>query len=164
MTSESSPKDIYLGLRSQIFGLSPGKIGIALNAPDTEPFAAVMDWGLAGGVATVVAIADGTVSIYLSSGGGSIGGGQGHPSIRQAGRDFLNLAKQSFPRMHSATEYPLPEVAGVFFYVCTKVGVFSTQTSEKELNLTQHPLRNLGDAAQRIISEYRVVQQSAQKK
>src|SRR5258706_9121922 len=69
-------KNPYLGLRSQILELKRQKIGLAAPAKPTEPWAAVMDWGVTNGTAPVVAISDGTASIYLSSGGGSIGGGE----------------------------------------------------------------------------------------
>src|SRR4051812_42040015 len=35
----------------------------------------VMDWSLGGGLATLIAIDDGTVSLYLNPGGGVIGAG-----------------------------------------------------------------------------------------
>src|SRR5215470_15513375 len=40
---------------------------------------AVMDWGHGGGLATLVALDDDTVSLYLNPGGGIIGAGS-HPS------------------------------------------------------------------------------------
>jgi len=120
-----------------------------------------MDWGVNNGTATVVAVADGTVSIYLSGGGGSLGGGQGHAAIRAAGQKFLNLAKESLPRMQKTTEYPLPGRGQVYFYVRTTEGVFTARTSQEELNSRSHPFRYLGDAAQEIITQYRQVQSNS---
>jgi hypothetical protein len=117
-----------------------------------------MDWGVNNGTATVVAVADGTVSIYLSGGGGSIGGGQGRAAIREAGQKFLNLAKESLSRMQKTTEYPLPGKGQVYFYVRTDAEVFTARTSQEELNSQRHPLRALGDAAQEIITKYRQLQ------
>src|SRR5215469_4352920 len=113
----SSRKDVYLGLRSQILQLSRDKCGLPATAGPTEPCAVLMDWGVNNGTATVVAVADGTVSIYLSSGGGSIGGGQGYAVIREAGQKFLNLAKESLSRMQKTSEYPLPGKGQVYFYI-----------------------------------------------
>ncbi len=117
-----------------------------------------MDWGVNNGTATVVAVADGTVSIYLSSGGGSLGGGQGHAAIREAGHKFLNLAKESLSKMQKTMEYPLPSKGQVYFYVRTSGGVFTARTSQEELNSRSHPLRSLGDAAQEIITKYRQIE------
>src|SRR4029077_10438111 len=71
----TEPKSIYLGLREQALNLKREKIGLPTPAKPTQPWAALMDWSLGSGTATVVAISDGTASVYLSSGGGSIGGG-----------------------------------------------------------------------------------------
>ena len=154
----SSGQDVYLGLRNQILHLTPENCGLPARAVPTEPCAVLMDWGVNNGTATVVAVADGTVSIYLSSGGGSIGGGQGHAAIREAGQKFLNLSKESLPQMQKTTEYPLPDKGQVYFYVRTAAGVFTARTSQEELNSRTHPLRSLGDAAQEIITQYRQIQ------
>ena len=154
----SSRKDVYLGLRNQILHLSRENCGLPATAGPSEPCAALMDWGVNNGTATVVAVAEGTVSIYLSSGGGSLGGGQGHAAIREAGRKFLNLAKESLPKMQKTMEYPLPGRGQVYFYVRTGVGVFTARTSQEELNSHSHPLRSLGDAAQEIITKYRQIE------
>ena len=154
----SSRKDVYLGLRNQILHLTPENCGLPARAAPTELCAVLMDWGVNNGAATVVAVADGTVSIYLSSGGGSIGGGQGHAAIREAGQKFLNLSKESLPQMQETTEYPLPDKGQVYFYVRTAAGVFTARTTQEELNSRTHPLRSLGDAAQEIITQYRQIQ------
>ena len=153
----SSRRDVYLGLRNQVLQLSREKCGLPSSAAPTEPCAALMDWGVGAGTATVVAVADGTVSIYLSSGGGSIGGGQGHAAIREAGQRFLNLAKESLSKMQKTTEYPLPGKGQIYFYVRTDAGVFTARASQEELSSHRHPLSALGDAAQEIITQYRQI-------
>lgn len=156
-TTKASGKDVYLGLREQILKLSRDKCGLPAIAAPTEPCAALMDWGVNAGTATVVAVADGTVSIYLSSGGGSIGGGQSHATIRDAGRRFLGLAKDSLSKMEKTDEYPLPGKGQVYFYVRTDAGVFTARTSQQEMSSHRHPLSALGDAAQEIITQYRQI-------
>ena len=116
-----------------------------------------MDWGVSSGTATVVAVADGTVSVYLSSGGGSIGGGQSHAAIREAGRKFLDLAKGSLSKMQKTTDYPLPDKGQVYFYVRTDAGVFTARASQEELSAHRNPFSALGDAAQEIITQYRQI-------
>src|SRR5215468_5447884 len=60
--------------RAMLSGLPPGTPGGIRGA--------VMDWNLGGGLATLVAIEDGTVSLYLNPGGGIIGAGT-HASVAQ---------------------------------------------------------------------------------
>jgi hypothetical protein len=145
-------------LRDQIFHVRRERIGLPAPAHDTDAWAVVMDWGVAEGSATVVAIADGTASIYLSSGGGSIGGGQSHESIRQAAMRAVSVAAEVQPEMRPVTSYPLPSAGEVVFYVLTDAGVFSASASEKELGGHRHRLSKLGDAMQEIITQYRVIQ------
>src|SRR5713226_5270765 len=124
-TLTSEAKNPYLGLRSQILELKRDKIGLAAPAKPTEPWAAVMDWGVTNGTATVVAISDGTASIYLSSGGGSIGRGQSHDSICKAAQKMVSVAAEFQSQMRATDTYALPQRGQVTFYVLTDAGVFT---------------------------------------
>jgi hypothetical protein len=150
--------DVYYGLRDQILHLKHEKIGLSAHKHNTDAWAVVMDWGVTRGTATVVAIADGTASIYLSSGGGSVGGGQSHDSIRQAAMRAVSIATEAQREMRPVTSYPLPGAGEVVFYVLTDAGVFSASASENELSAHRHRLSKLGDAMQEIITQYRVIQ------
>jgi hypothetical protein len=55
---------IYLGLRNQVLHGSSAKIGAAKTSTSTEPWAALMEISVANGMATIVAFADITASIY----------------------------------------------------------------------------------------------------
>jgi hypothetical protein len=149
---------LYHVLRGQIFHVRREQIGLPAPAHDTDPWAVVMDWGMTEGSATVVAIADGTASIYLSSGGGSIGGGQSHDSIRQAAMRAVSVAAEFQPEMRRVTSYPLPGSGEVVFYVLTDAGVFSASASEKELSAHRPRLSKLGDALQEIMTQYCLIQ------
>src|SRR2546428_10544797 len=63
--------------RQFIAQFPPGKPG--------TPRCVLMDWNVGGSVATLVALDDGTVSLYLSSGGGGIGEGGRAKVARAAG-------------------------------------------------------------------------------
>jgi len=152
------PKNIYMGLREQALNLKREKIGLPTPTKPTQPWAALMDWGMGSGTATVVAIADGTASVYLSSGGGSIGGGQSHESIRNAAKKMVTVAAEFQPQMRATNFYPLPRSGEVIFYVLTDAGVFTATASEEELSSHRHPLSKLGDAAQEIVTQYRLIQ------
>jgi hypothetical protein len=158
-TVTSEPKSIYLGLRDQALNLKREKIGLPAPAKPTQPWAALMDWGLGSGTVTIVAIADGTASVYLSSGGGSIGDGQSHESIRKAAQKMVSVAAEFQPHMRATSSYPVPQTGHVVFYVLTDAGLFTASASEEELSSHRHPFSKLGDAAQEIITQYRLIQQ-----
>jgi hypothetical protein len=113
-----------------------------------------MDWGLGSGTATVVAFSDGTASVYLSSGGGFIGGGQSNEAVRKAAKEMVAVAGECRSQTHATTIYPLPQNGEVRFYLLTDRGVFSASAPEQELRSNRHPLSRLGEAAQNVITRY----------
>ena len=113
-----------------------------------------MDWGVENGTATVVAFADGSASVYLSGGGGFIGG-QGNESIRSAAKKAIEVANQSKSAARATSSFPPPRQGQVVFYLRTNGGVLSAIASEEDLQANTDPLARLGNAAQAIITEYR---------
>jgi hypothetical protein len=94
---------IYPKMRQHAFTMRP--------RPDTPPdtiSVVLMDWHVGNGTATVLAAADGSASLYLSSGGGFIGGGQKFASIRTAALHAIDLARtvRSRFRVAASTDYP----------------------------------------------------------
>jgi hypothetical protein len=148
----------YLGLRNQILQLKREKIGFAALAKPTEPWAAVMDWGATNGTATVVAIAGGTASIYLSSGGGSIGRGPCHDLICEADKKMVSVAAEFQPQMRATDTYPLPQRGQVTFCVFSDARIFTASALQAELSSHRHPFSELDDASQDIITRYRLIQ------
>src|SRR6267378_1323490 len=100
---------IYHDLRTQAFAGSRVALGLPAGAAATEPWGVLMDSSFKdGGSYTVVAIADGSASIYLSSGGGFIGG-VAHENVRKAAKAMVDTAKTFQPKMAATTSYPLPK-------------------------------------------------------
>ncbi|MGB9464514.1 MAG: hypothetical protein WBR10_05330 [Candidatus Acidiferrum sp.] len=153
-------KNLYLSLREQALQMKREKIGLPVPSKPEEPWAALMEWGLGSGTATVVAISDGTASVYLSGGGGSIGGGESHESIRKAARKMVSVAADFQLHMQTSDTHPLPRPGQIVFYALTDAGVFMVSASQDELSSRRTPLSKLGDAAQEILAQYRLVQKS----
>lgn len=105
----------------------------------------------------MVAVADGTASIYLSSGGGYIGGGQQNQAVRKAGQHMLDLARQFQPLMRRTQDFSLPQDGQIIFYAVTDSGVFTAGASERELTARSDWLANLYAAGQDIITQYRLI-------
>ncbi len=148
----------YRGLRNLALQGTRAQFGLAPTSAPTEPWGVVMDWGVTGGTVTVVAFSGGNASVYLSSGGGSIGGAESHESIRKAGQKMVAVAAECQPQTHATTAYLLPQSGKVNFYLLTDAGVFTASATQDELSTHRHPLSKLGDAAQDIITQYRLVQ------
>ena len=69
-----------------------------------------MDWGVKTGTVTAVAMSDGGASIYLSRGGGSLGG-VGQEAIRNAAKKAVNLASAVQGQMEEKKHFPFQQWA-----------------------------------------------------
>jgi hypothetical protein len=130
-----------------------------IRLPDVaagDAHAVLMDWRVANGMATVMAAADGTASLYLSSGGGYIGGGQGHASIREAALRAVQVATKLLPLFVATEAIDFPASGEVFFFVTTNGGPRRAVAKEEKLRAGTDPLGALGGAMQQIITEYRM--------
>src|ERR1700755_2161232 len=74
-TPEGKEMSAYLGLRNLALNRSPENMG-----QTSEPWAVLMDLSVGIHTATVISYADGTASIYISNGGGYLGGSQSYPA------------------------------------------------------------------------------------
>ena len=150
----------YLGLRDMALHASREKLGI----PASETGAVwgfLMDWAIGNATATIVAYSDGNASVYLSSGGGFLGG-IGKEPIRNAAKNAVAIANASKNSATLTTTYPMPEQGEVIFYLLTDEGVRTARASETELRSHQHAFSRLGDAAQAIVTAYRQDQSKPQ--
>ena len=148
---------IYHDLRSQAFAGSRKMFGLPAGSTPTEPWGVLMDSSFEdGGSYTVVAIVDGSASIYLSSGGGFIGG-VAHENVRKAAAAMVSAAKGFQSQMAATTSHPLPTPGEVAFYVFTDAGIFTSTAPEQALVQNQHALSPLFYAAQEVITQYRLV-------
>jgi len=119
-----------------------------------------METGLDAGTATVVGFSDGSASIYLSSGGGMIGG-HGQEPIRRAAQKFVATAREYQPQMHITTEFPFAEKDQTIFYLLTDDGGYTDSASTEELATGNHRLSGLFISGQEIVTQYRIWNESA---
>ena len=154
-----APKDVYLGLRNLALGITREKAGLAATYAPTEPWGVIMDWVVSNATATIIASSNGHASIYLSTGGGFIGGDESHESVRNAAKKMVAVAAECQPHTHATSEYPLPQQPGeILFYMLTDAGIFTASALKKNLSNHHHSLSKLHDAAQGIVTEYRLIQ------
>jgi hypothetical protein len=74
-------------------------------------------------------------------------------------RKLFLVAVECQPHTHATSEYPLPQkLDEILFYLLTDAGIFTATASKEDLSSHHHPLSKLYDAAQGIITEYRLIQ------
>lgn len=127
-------------------------------AAGNEARAVVMDWGLDGGTATLVAYDDDTTSLYFSSGGGVIGGGA-HETVRVAARAFRQAAegvRSAFVPVPADDAFALPATDNATFYFVTNDATLRAGPIATALLASgSHPLAALGAHAQQVITAVR---------
>lgn len=116
----------------------------------------VADWGFPDATATIAALADGTTSLYLSSGGGIIGGGT-HAAVRQAADVLLALAQRLASEIRDPDDGGVPGVEEFRFHIVTADGPRSVTATVAELAKGGHPLSPLFTATQNVITALREV-------
>jgi len=117
-----------------------------------------METGFPEGTATLVTLADGSASLYLSSGGGTIGGGE-HEAVANASRAMVTLSATFLSQMIVVTSFPLPMARITTFFVRTDSGVFSISAPEESLGEGQHALSPLFYAGQEVITQLRLIEE-----
>src|SRR5437764_5181818 len=97
LATDTSPNGVYSGLRQQALVRKSADIGITPSA-ESPAWGVLMEARYESVTMTLMALADGSTSMYLSNGGGVIGG-QGHEAVRRANAAFLNQANQSLSHL-----------------------------------------------------------------
>jgi hypothetical protein len=154
------PSKIYLQLRNGILDLKPEDVGIAPSIEAPHVWGVIMETSYEVGSATLVSLADGTTSLYYSTGGGMLGSGDYTP-VAEASKGFIAEAEVHLSKLPPSTDHPLPEVGWVRFIILTYSGMRSEVALLDKLATGSHPLSLLFTRAQNTLSQLR---QSAEKK
>ena len=140
------------GLREKILHVKAETLG----APQNQPvLAVVMETGYAEAVVTLVAVVDGSTSLYISNGGGVMGAGQS-PGPNAAAREVVAAAAAFLSDCTLTKEFPLPQKACTRFYLVTPKGVFTAEAKESDLGNRRHRMSPLFHTVHRLITQIRL--------
>lgn len=163
MAQDVTPIQMNDELRLMVLNLSPKDIGITKENFPHPVFAIVMETGFPEGSFTLSSVADGSTSLYFSSGGGIIGGGE-HERVRKASSYFLSGAQHFSEKGQKVTIFPKPAAGKVIFYFLTFEGVRSYTASEDDFGNQKNELSDLFFAAQNVITELRKIDENKHNK
>jgi hypothetical protein len=150
------PDGIYTRLREMVLHVAPGDIGLMTPIAGDEVWGMLMETGYEGVVATLVALADGTVSLYFSTGGGIIRLGE-YEGPRRVAWELLGVAPRFLKYCRAAISFPLPERGRVGFHLFTGHGPASAEAAEEDLAGGRDELSPLYLKAHELMEEIRVV-------
>ena len=147
--------EIYTKLREQALGFGSVEIKAPPPVPGGRALGVIMDLGYDTAVVTVLGLADGTTSMYLSNGGGTLGIGDNEQAAA-ASKRWVELAERA-PGLIEAAHDSLPAAGTVRFNVLTTGRRLQAEAPEDELASGGHPLSALYAAGQEVIGEIRRV-------
>ena len=152
----------YLALRTMVFEVDPDTIDVSHESHLRPAWCALLEFGLPQGTGTLIAIADGTVSFYTSTGGGVIGGGE-HAAVRVAAERFLEEASDATVFMRATGDIPnTPAPGNVGIHVRTFEATLSTELPEGTVSRGRHELSPLYVAGQDLLTEVRLLDEDEQ--
>jgi hypothetical protein len=155
----SDPYAVYLGLR----GIPLGERG-----GPSEPFegthviAVLLDWGQPNGAATIATVADGTSSLYTSTGGGVIGAGA-HVPVRDASSRLMRVAADHLEEFEPTTEAPVPANGRLAIVIRTTEGLRRTEVAYGDLEGRTAPGQAVFDAANDLMTAIRITTQAQER-
>jgi hypothetical protein len=145
---ESGAANPYYGLRDRFLALT--------EDPQAELVrGAAFEMGTGGACATVICVADGTTSLYLSTGGGQIGLGD-HEPIRRANAAFRDAVSRHLDLMAPVSEVPLVAQGEVHVLGVTADGLRLIRWREDALSDTA-PDWPLYLAGQDVVTQIRIL-------
>jgi hypothetical protein len=139
----------FEGLRNMAFTATPEQLGLSLPTDKSIVYGIIMDWEMGGATASTVAYQTGDASLYLSSGGGVIGGGQ-HQNVNSA-----SLAQTFLDKTTKTETTPLPATDEVKFYLLTNQGIFVGKETMKNFENNSSAWLKLFEEGNNVLTELR---------
>ena len=154
--TDTSSGGVYSGLRQQALATKRADTGIMRPAGDAPVWGILMETGYPGATSTLFALSDGSTSLYLSSGGGIIGG-HARQNVRDANTGFIEMANKCWREMAHTEKCPVPATGETVFYVLTDAGILTGRGGEEDLGNGNHPLAQLFFAGHEVIAQLSVI-------
>lgn len=142
------------GLREMALTAPPSGLGIPV-VPG-RPWGVMMDSTRPNGTVSIVAFADGNASLYLSTGGGVLGGGA-HAKVREAALQVVDQASTALPKLRPAGSHPFPAEGQTCFYVRVDSNLLFACAASEELQGGKHELSPLFTAGQEVGTQLRAI-------
>lgn len=148
------PADAGRALRLMALTTPAAKIGLRPDEDYPKVYGVLVDLNIEEHTASILALRDGTASLYTTSTFGILGG-QGHASVRKAAEAAVRVAAQSYDKGAPTTDFPYPGKGKVHLFVLGYEGVRLCVADEAALAAGTDPMLPVFDAAQGVMTELR---------
>ncbi len=151
---ETNKTEIFMGLRNKILNAKSEDLNIQLDSSASRRvWGIVTDIAMQTGSVCLVAMIDGSASLYFST-GGAIQSGVGDDKIRDAATNYARQCDKFISNTKITREYPLPKPGEITFYMLTNNGIYSASAQKSELVNGQNVLSPMFFAANNLVSEF----------
>lgn len=141
-------------LREQALRATAADLEIEPTERHPRVWGAIVELGYPTGIATLMVLSEGTISLYFSNGGGVIGAGE-DPAVRLPGEVLLDSLEAHLAELQPVEVTPTPRIGRVRFYARTFDGTFGAEVPEEDLTSGEHPLSPTFHAAHAVITAIR---------
>lgn len=153
------PEKVYINLRTAALHRKVSELSLDVDPSSNQPYGVVMDWNVGQATSTIVSFATGDASMYYSTGGGWLGG-YSVDKVNNASKQFVIAANAYVDKLSKVTDYPMPPVGFMRFYIITPQGVYGSGDVDSDtLKKDDIDFSWLNDAAQYLIFEISQVPQ-----
>lgn len=145
---------IHTDMRNAALSTPARDVGVTARDGEMVVYGVIMDYSIDDATATVVTFVTGDASLYLSSGGGTIGG-IGRPPVAAAARALV--AAVSSAQLSGATRvtaFPRPDGGETRFYILTTQGVYVAIRTKAALEAGEDLYSPLYAAGHQVISRF----------
>jgi hypothetical protein len=143
-------------LRQMALSTSATELGLHADAEFPHVYGVLTEFHIGEEIATVVAMRDGTASLYTTSTFGIIGG-HGHEAVRKAAVTCTKIAGPFLEDSQPTQDFEYPGAGSIRLYFLTYEGARLAEAGEGEIYRMQHKLTPIFAAAQSVLTELRKV-------
>lgn len=150
-TATPSADATQAAMRHRLLTGKPGDFHVELPK-GRNVWGVVMEMGYPkGATVSVIALVDGHASIALNT-SPEVVTGSDRNAVRKAALHAVDAAEEAAPHLKKTTDFPLPKLDEVTFYLLTRDGVVTETATQEELASGNDPLSPLFMAAQDVIT------------
>ena len=117
-----------------------------------------MDWHMGDAIATIACYSTDDASLYLSTGGAMLGGGQ-YENVNKAAQEIVKKTQAFLPKAMKTAFTVLPVKDNVRYFLLTNLGKFTVQVPLKNFENNSSAWLPLFNAGNDVITALRLVQE-----
>jgi hypothetical protein len=152
---KKSADDAGRELRTMFLTMPAEAAGIQRSTEFPRVWGVAMDWPIGQQIVTLVALADGSASLYTTGTFGVIGG-SGHDNVRAAGKTLVKRAERYYDLASPTNELSYPSPDHVRFYFRTFEGTRVIDVTLASVTDEHGQYSDLFSIAQEVIGKLRI--------